>query len=554
MEKRKRILIIGGVAGGASCAARARRMSEDSEIILFERGEEISVANCGFPYYIGGTIPERKSLAVQTPQRMEKRFNIKVQNSTEVVKIIRERKEVLTRNLKTGEERTEPYDVLVLSPGAEPILPDIPGIKSELVFTIRSTSDTDRLKNFLQNRKPERAVVIGGGYIGLEMTEALVNQNLKVTLVELANQVMSTIDPEMAYFLHEHLVAKGVDLRLKNSVREIKEIDKGLLLKLNSGESIETDLVVLGIGVRPEVKLAKEAGLKLGQTGGIMVDQYMRTSDPDIFAVGDAIEVSHFVGDFQTLIPLAGPANRQGRIAGTNIFRNQFLSYKKTQGTAICKVFDLSAACTGLNEKTLKKLGISFEKIYLHPESHADFFPGASLIRLKLLFDPKNGKILGAQAVGKEGVDKRIDVLAVALRANLTVFDLEDLELCYAPMYNSAKDPVNFAGFVASNVIRGDVAQCHAEDVLNIQPNQFLLDVRSRFEFSQGAIPGAVHIRINDLRNQLDKIPQDKEILVYCDTGVRSYLASRILSQRGFRCRNLSGGYVTYLAVKNVLG
>jgi len=553
MDQKKRVLIVGGVAGGASAAARARRISEDAEIIMFERGGQISSATCGFPYYISGVIPGREALLVQTPERMAKRFNMEIRTQTEVVRINRERKEVLTRNLRTGGEKVEAYDALILSPGAEPIKPDIPGIDHHLVFTLRSAADTDRIKNFVDEVKPSKAVIIGGGYIGLEMAEALVGRRVKVTVIELADQVISSIDPEMAAFVHQHLVSKGIDLRLKTSLKKISETAQGPELELGTGESIACDLMILAVGVKPEVKLAKEAGLRIGVTGGIVVDQYLQTSDPYIYAVGDAVEVTQLVGNFQTLIPLAGPANRQGRIAATNIFREKNLSYKKTQGTAICKVFDLAAGATGLNEKNLKKLGLTYEKVYLHPAGHAAYYPGASPLRLKLLFDPKTGKIFGAQAIGKEGVDKRIDALAIAIRAGLTVFDLEDLELCYAPPYGSAKDPVNFAGFVAANILRGEIEVCHTEDVMNLKPDQFLLDVRTGFEFKAGAIPGSVNIPIDDLRNRLQEIPKDKEILVYCATGVRSYLACRILSQKGFRCKNLSGGYTTYLAATGAL-
>jgi len=549
----KRIIIVGGVAGGASAAARARRMSEDAEIIMFERGDAISAATCGFPYYISGVIPEREHLFVQTPERMANRFKIDIRTGTEVIRINRERKEVVARDLSTGEEKVERYDVLILSPGAEPIRPDIPGINSSLVMSLRSVADTDRIRTFIDAKNPERAVILGGGYIGLEMAEALVERGVKVSLIELANQVMSPLDPEMAYYIHEHLRNKGVDLKLKNSVKKISETGDGLLLQLNTDETIACDLMLLGIGVKPEVKLAKEAGLKLGITGGILVDEFMRTSDPDIYAVGDAIEVTHLVGGFPALIPLAGPANRQARIAATNIFREQKLRYKNTQGTAICKVFELSSGVTGLNEKSLKRLGMAYEKIYLHPGSHASYYPGAIPLRVKLLFEPRSGKILGAQIVGTEGVDKRIDVLSVCIRAGMNVFELEDLELSYAPPYNSAKDPVNMAGFIASNILRGEVEVCHTEDVMNLRQEQFLLDVRTRSEFQMGAISGALNIPIDELRMRIQDVPKDKEILVYCATGLRSYLACLILKQKGYRCKNLSGGYTTYLSVRESL-
>ncbi|MBU9888981.1 MAG: DsrE/DsrF/DrsH-like family protein [Candidatus Omnitrophica bacterium] len=542
-----RILIVGGVAGGASAAARARRLSEEAEIVLFERGEHISFANCGLPYYIGGKIADRDRLIVQSPETMRKNFRIDVRTGTEVLKIDRSQKIILTRELSTGTERKEPYDFLILSPGAEPIRPPLPGIDSKKVLTLRNLTDMDAIKNLVDRGRPERAVVVGGGYIGLEMAEALREKQIPVTLVELTGQVMGPVDPEMAAPLHQELSLHGVDLRLGTSVKSFGEEADRLRVDLSTGESIACGLAILAVGVKPEIKLAREAGLQVGTRGGIWVDNGMRTSDPSIFAVGDAVEVKDLVTDEASLIPLAGPANRQGRIAADNVFgRNS--TYKKTQGTAICKVFGLTVGMTGSSEKTLKRLKIPYEKIYIHAASHASYYPGASPINLKLLFDPQNGKILGAQAVGMEGVDKRIDVIATALRAELTVYDLEDMELSYAPPYGSAKDPVNYAGFVAANVLRKDVAVCQAEDVARPKKDQQVLDIRTPEEVVTGMIPGAIHIPLDTLRDRLGELSKDKEYLPYCKVGLRGYLACRILSQNGYRCKNLTGGYETYQA------
>lgn len=548
MSEAKRVLIVGGVAGGASAAARIRRLSEDAEIIVFERGDHISFANCGLPYHIGDVIKQRERLVVQTPESMRKRFEIDVRIRSEVIGIDRDKRQVRVRDLNQDREYTEKYDALVLSPGAQPIRPDISGADAKRVFTLRSMSDMDAIKKVADEREAATAVVVGGGYIGLEMTEALIGRGLRVVLVELGDQVMATVDFEMAAALGRELRLNGVDLRLKTSVAAISEIeDDKLLVQLSNGESLESDMVVLAIGVRPEVGLARAAGLEIGERGGIVVDSRMRTSDPNIYAVGDAVEVTDFVGEYPALIPLAGPANRQGRIAADNICGRES-AYRNTQGTAICKVFNLAAATTGMNEKNLKRTGRRYEKVYVHPTDHAEYYPDASRISLKLLFDPDNGQILGAQAVGAKGVDKRIDVIAVAMRAGMTVDDLQHLELSYAPPFGSAKDPVNYAGFVASNVISGDMGICHAEDVANPTEQQMIVDVRTPSEVQTGAIGGAVNIPLDELRGRLDELGKDKELLVYCGVGLRGYLACRILSQKGFKCRNLTGGYATYRA------
>ncbi len=545
MGQRKRIVIVGGVAGGASAAAKARRISEEAEIVLFERGGDISFANCGLPYHVGGIIKDRVRLLVQTPQAMRQRFAIDVRTRSEVIRINRQAKTVVVHDKAKDTQYEQPYDALILSPGAEPVRPPIPGADHKRVFTLRSLADMDAIKAVVDAGGPKSAVVVGGGYIGLEMTEVLVHRGLAVSLVELESQVMGPIDPEMATPLHEHLRLQGVDLCLGNSVTAIQDRDGQLEAQLSTGRVIPCGLVILAVGVRPEVKLAAEAGLTIGQRKGIVVDDHMRTSDPDIYAVGDAVEVQDLVGGFPTVIPLAGPANRQGRIAAINALGGDAV-YERTQGTAICKVFDLAVGMTGLSEKALKRAGLAYEKVYVHPANHAGYYPGATQLSLKLLFDPETGKILGAQCVGAEGVDKRIDVLAVAIRAGMTVYDLEKLELAYAPPFGSAKDAVNYAGFVAANVLRKEARICHVADVVNPGPKQLLLDVRTVPEVQQGTIPGSVHIPLDELRSRLGELPKDKEALVFCQVGLRGYLACRILSQNGLACRNLSGGYKTY--------
>jgi NADPH-dependent 2,4-dienoyl-CoA reductase/sulfur reductase-like enzyme/peroxiredoxin family protein/rhodanese-related sulfurtransferase/TusA-related sulfurtransferase len=551
MGQRKRIVIVGGVAGGASAAAKARRMSEDAEIVLLERGNDISFANCGLPYHVGGIIPDRARLLVQSPQAMRRRFAVDVRTRSEVLRINRPQKTVVVHDKAKDRQYEQPYDVLILSPGAEPVRPPIPGADHPRVFTLRSLADMDAIKAVVDGGKSEKsspamtAVVVGGGYIGLEMTEVLVHRGLAVSLVELESQVMGPIDPEMATPLHEHLRQQGVDLCLNSSVTAIQEQDGQLEVRLSTGRLIPCGLVILATGVRPEVKLAAEAGLAIGQRKGIVVDDHMRTSDPNIYAVGDVVEVQDLVGGFPTVIPLAGPANRQGRIAAINAVGGDAV-YERIQGTAICKVFDLAVGMTGLSEKALKRTGRTYEKVYVHPANHAGYYPGATQMSLKLLFDPENGKILGAQCVGAHGVDKRIDVLAVAIRAGMTVYDLEKLELAYAPPFGSAKDPVNYAGFVAANVLRKEVRICHVPDVVNPGPDQLLLDVRTAPEVQQGTIPGSVHIPLDELRGRLGELPKDKEVLAFCYVGLRAYLACRILSQNGVACRNLTGGYKTY--------
>jgi len=539
----KKLVIIGGVAGGASAAARARRLSEEAEIVLLERGPYVSFANCGLPYHIGGEIADRNRLLVTTPENLRARFRISVRTRNEVIAIDPAAKEVEIRNLESGEVYREGYDALILSPGADPIRPPIPGINSPNVLTLRNMEDMDRIIKALEGKK--HATVIGGGYIGLEMAEALRRRKIATALIELAPQVMGPADPEMVSVLHQELTLNGVDLRLGTSVTGFSDSANGLTLTLSSGETLETGIAVLAIGVKPETSLAQAAGLTLGPRGGIQVNDRMQTSEPSIYAVGDAVEVTDFVTRQPALIPLAGPANRQGRIAADNIF-GRGTRYQGTQGTAICKVFHLAIGMTGLSEKAAKRAGIAFEKVYVHPANHASYYPGAAPLSIKMLFDPQSGKVLGAQAVGSDGVDKRIDVFAVAIRAGLTVFDLENLELSYAPPFGSAKDPVNYAGFVAANALRGDVKLCQVEEVVKPAANQKLLDVSTPSEVSAGTIPGAKNIPVDELRNRLGELSKEKEYLVFCRAGLRGYLACRILSQNGFNCRNLTGGYITY--------
>ncbi|ENY71838.1 NADH dehydrogenase [Aeromonas diversa CDC 2478-85] len=554
-----RILIVGGVAGGASAAARARRMDEHAEIVLFERGEFISFANCGLPYHIGGDIPSRDALLLQTPQSFKRRFNVEVRVFSEVLSIDRAARTVRVRDQQRGEEYEERYDKLLLSPGAAPIRPPLPGIDAPGVYTLRNIPDMDRILAALAHDQPRHVTVVGGGFIGLEMMEALHQRNLPVTLLELSDQVMAPVDREMAAMLHARIREAGVDLRLRTGLSAIESLERssdptaevtaaerhGLRLHLGDGTTLDTGLLILAIGVKPETLLAAQAGLELGPRGGIKVDAGMRTSDPDIFAVGDAVEELDFVTGDPALVPLAGPANRQGRIAADNML-GRAEQYKKTQGTAICKLFDLAVASTGLNEKRLKQLGMAYEKVYVHPGSHAGYYPGAHPVSLKLLFAP-DGRILGAQAVGKDGIDKRIDVLAVAQRAGMTVFDLQDLELTYAPPFGSAKDVINMAGFVASNHLKGDSPLCHVSDVQALRADQLVLDVRNPGELDKlGRIPGALNIPLDELRGRLDELPRGKEIIVSCQVGLRGHVASRLLQQHGFAVKNLSGGFKTW--------
>ncbi|MBN1392897.1 MAG: CoA-disulfide reductase [Sedimentisphaerales bacterium] len=540
----KRILIVGGVAGGASAAARLRRLDEEAEITLFERGKYISFANCGLPYYIGQVIKNRDDLLVQTPEKFKARFNIDVRINTEVISIDRKRKELNVKDLSSGNIYTEKYDKLILSPGAEPARPPIPGINSPRIFTLRNIPDADAINKFIEEQKPKRAVVVGGGYIGLEMAENLRQRGLLVAIVEMLDQVMPVLDKEMANLLHEHLHDQSIALWLGDAVAGFRESDSKLFVDLKSGMELRCDMAVLAIGVKPETKLAKESGLEIGSTGGIKVNESLQTSDPDIFAIGDAIEVQNFVLKTPSLIPLAGPANKQGRIAADNICGRN-IKYKGTQGTAVLKVFELTVGMTGASEKDLKKTNIDYEKIYIHPANHVGYYPGAQQMHIKMLFSKPEGKVLGAQIVGKDGVDKRIDVFATAIRAGMTVFDLQELELAYAPPYGSGKDPVNMAGYAAGNILDGTASVKHFE---RLASGVFMLDVRSHSEVKRGSIAGAVNIPVNQLRQRIDELPKNETINISCAVGIRSYIASRILKQKGFDACNMSGGYSTYLA------
>ncbi len=549
----KRVLIVGGVAGGAACAARLRRLDEEAEIIVFERGPDVSFANCGLPYHLGGVIADRQRLLVATPERFRDWLGIEVRTRHEVQSIDRAGRSVAIKNLQTGATATERYDALVLSPGAVPLRPACPGIDLAGVFTLRDLEDTDRIRAWIDEHRPARAVVVGGGYIGLEMAENLTRRNIEVTLLEMTNQVMPPMDAEMVAPVHAELRRHGVDLRLGEGLARVEPgSDDRLTLTTTEDHRMVAGLVILAVGVRPNAELARQAGLEIGALGGIRVDDQMRTSDPAIWAVGDAVEVRDWVTGQWTLCPLAGPAARQGRVAADAIC-GRASRFRGTQGTAVVGVFDLTLAITAASEKKLKAAGIPCEKSYTHSPDHAAYYPGAEMMAMKLLFDPQSGRILGAQAVGRAGVDKRIDVLATAIQHKATVFDLEEAELCYAPQYGSAKDPVNMAGFVAGNILRGDVDVTHWEDWQSRRAAgeelPLVVDVRTRGEAAAGAVPGAVNIPLGELRTRLGELPRDREIWVHCGVGQRSYYASRILRQRGYRVRNLSGGMRSFQAM-----
>lgn len=540
-------LIVGGVAGGATVAARLRRLDEDAEIILFERGQYVSYANCGLPYYIGGEIKERQKLFVQTEKGFVDRFRIDIRTQQEVVAIHQQTKTVEVRNLVSGEQYSEHYDKLVLSPGAEPVRPRIEGIHHPHIFTLRNVSDTDAIKQYITEYKPQEAVVVGGGFIGLEMVENLHAQGIGVSVIEKADQVMAPLDYSMAQLVHEKLVHKGVQLLLNNGVERFEVQGDKVAVCLENGRRILTDMVILSIGVRPETGLAVDAGLTIGAAHGIAVNKYMQTSDPDIYALGDAVEVVHGVTGKPVLIPLAGPANKQGRIVADNIVLGNTEEYDGTIGTSIAKVFDMAVAAAGANAKLLRREGIAYVSSYTHPASHAGYYPAAIPMSIKILFAPEGGRLLGAQIVGYDGVDKRIEMLAQVIQHHGTVYDLAALEQAYAPPYSSAKDPVNMAGFVAQNIVEGKVAVAHWRDVNIDDKEQYILDVRTRDEFQLGNISGSVNIPLDELREHIDELPRDKEIIVTCAVGLRGYLAYRILVQKGFtKVRNLSGGYKTW--------
>ena len=540
-------LIIGGVAGGATVAARLRRMDEKANIILFERGKYVSYANCGLPYYIGDTINNREKLFVQTAKGFTDRFRIDIRTEQEVTAIRPDKKEVEIKNLSTGETYTETYDKLVLSPGAEPLRPGIEGIGSKKIFTLRNVPDTDTIKNYVNTENPKRAIVVGGGFIGLEMAENLHDLGIQVDVVEMANQVMAPLDFSMAAIVHRQLTDKGVGLHLEDGVSRFEEKDGGVTVHLRSGKQLATDMVLLSIGVRPETKLAKDAGLAIGERGGIAVNDYMQTSDADIYALGDAVEVRHLVTGQPALIPLAGPANKQGRIVADNIVFGNKKKYPGSIGTSIAKVFDLTVAAAGANAKLLQQNNIPYISSYTHGASHAGYYPGAVPLSIKILFAPENGKLLGAQIVGFNGVDKRIEMLAQVIQRGGTVHDLAELEHAYAPPYSSAKDPVNMAGFVAENILNKKSRIIQWRELAELPADTIRIDVRTHDEYKLGTIPGFINIPVDELREHLDELPKEKPIVVTCAVGLRGYLAYRILVQNGFKhVRNLSGGYKTW--------
>ncbi|HEY4761772.1 MAG TPA: CoA-disulfide reductase [Thermoguttaceae bacterium] len=545
----RRILIVGGVAGGASCAARLRRMDEFAEIFIFERGSDVSFANCGLPYYVGGAIQDRQQLLVATPERFRDIFHIEIRTRHEVLSIDRAKKTIEVQNLQTGSVNKESYDVLLLAPGAAPIRPPLSGIDLPGIFSIRTLEDTDHVQTWINHCKGVKAVVVGAGYIGLEMAENFSRRGLEVTLLERLDQVMPLMDPEMVEPVYQELSRQGVDLHLRSEVTGFESgINNMINVLTSNGQNYVADVVIFALGVKPDVRLAQQCGLEIGSLGGIRVDDQMRTSDPSIFAVGDAVEVQDVVTGLPALIPLAGPANRQARIAADAICGRD-AHFRGSQGTAVVGVFDLTLARSGATEKVLQHANIKYEKIYTHSFHHASYYPGAERISLKILFAPDNGRILGAQAVGRSGVDKRIDVLAMAIQKGATVFDLEEAELCYAPQYGSAKDPINIAGFVAGNILRGDVAPANWSlwKVLAAEnKTPFTVDVRPRLVAARSAIPGTINIPLGELRSRLNELPRDKEIWVHCGVGQTSYFAARILKQHGFKVRNISGGFASY--------
>ena len=540
-------LIIGGVAGGATVAARLRRMDEKADIILFERGKYVSYANCGLPYYIGGTIAQRSKLFVQTVKGFTDRFRIDIRVEQEVTAIHPEKRLIEIKRLDSGETYTETYDKLVLSPGAEPLRPNIEGIDSKKIFTLRNVPDTDAVKNHIDTAHPSRAVVVGGGFIGLEMAENLHQRGLHVDVVEMANQVMAPLDFSMAAIVHRHLTDKGVGLYLEDGVVRFEEQDDKMIVHLRSGRQIATDMVLLSIGVRPEIRLAQQAGLTIGERKGIVVNQYMQTSDPDIYALGDAVEVMHLITGKPALIPLAGPANKQGRIVADNIVFGNNQTYRGSMGTSVAKIFDLTVATAGANAKLLKANNIEYISSYTHGSSHAGYYPNAVPLSIKILFSPTDGRLFGAQVVGFEGADKRIEMFAQVIQRNGTVYDLTQLEHAYAPPYSSAKDPVNMAGYVAENILTGKSRIIHWREIDSLPADTVRIDVRTREEFRMGTIPGFRNIPVDELREHLGELPSDKPIVVTCAVGLRGYLAYRILVQNGFKdVRNLSGGYTTW--------
>lgn len=545
-----KILIVGGVAGGATAATRLRRLSEENEVIIFEKGQYVSFANCGLPYHISGTIDKRDALLLQTPESLKERYNLDVRVFKEVLSIYTDEKKISVKNLQTGEIYLENYDKLLLSPGAEPIKPPFEGIDSDKIYTLRNIPDMDKI--VAKTKNAQNFVVVGGGFIGLEVAENLIEAGKSVKLVELGNQVMAPVDFDIASFVHEKAKQKGLELLLNVGVEKFNDKGETIEVSLNNGTSVETDAVILAIGVKPETKLAIEAGLEIGETRGILVNEFMQTSNPDIYAVGDAIEVAHYINNKKVLIPLAWPANRQGRIVADNIVLGNQYKYTGSLGSSILKFFELSVASTGLNEKTLKKFGIPYKTAIVTRGHHAGYYPGAKNMVLKLIFD-ENGKIFGAQAIGEAGVDKRIDVIATAIKGNLTVYDLPEIEITYAPPFNSAKDPVNIAGYAAENILKGDLEMVNYDEFWDFvkENDAVILDVRTSKEFSGGAIEGAININVDDLRANLEKLDKNKTYAIYCQVGLRGYLANRIMRNNGFRAVNLNGGYNLWSKVQS---
>ena len=545
MPDHKRVLIIGGVAGGASCAARLRRLDEDAEIIIFERGPHVSFANCGLPYYVGKVIKEEGDLLVATPEMFNRNFRIEIRARNEVSAIDREKQEIEVKNLETGETYRERYDALVLAPGAAPLRPPIPGIGLPGIHILRTIPDSNAIKAWIRERNPKRAVVVGGGYIGLEMTENLVRRGLDVTIVEMLPQIMPALDPEMAEAVTQHLESKRVNVETGDGVAAFEQAAGGsLLVKTRRGAAYPADLVILSVGVRPETALARSAGLECGECGGIRVDEMMRASDPRIWAVGDAVETRDIVTGQWVLAPLAGPANRQGRIAA-EVIAGRDSRFRGVQMTSICGVLGLTVAATGASEKRLRAAGITnYRKVYVHPGHTAMYYPGSKRLNLKVIFREDDGRILGAQCVGENGVDKRIDVLALAIQHGATVYDLEEAELCYAPQYGAAKDPVNIAGMVAANILRGDLPQADWSKLE--ETDAVLVDVRNPEEYRSDHIDGAINIPLGEMRERYTELPKDREIWINCAIGQRAYYAARFLLQKGYKVKHLSGGLITY--------
>lgn len=542
-----KVVIVGGVAGGATAAARLRRLDENAEIVILERSGFVSYANCGLPYYVGGVIEEEEELTLQTPESFRQRFRIDVRVEQEVLALDPVAKTVRVRRLEDGSEYIESYDKLLLAPGAKAVRPDVPGVENDRIVTLRTVEDTLRIRKLVEKRGAKRVIIVGGGFIGLEMAENLLHAKVETTLLQRSEHVMPTLDYDMACQVHAYLRSQGLDLRLRTPVVGYEAMENGVRVLLRDGASLEAEFVLLAVGVMPEAHLAQQAGLALGQRGAIAVNDRMQTSQPDIYAVGDAVEITNFVSGKKTLVSLAGPANKQGRIVADNLCGRDSV-YRGAQGSTVMKLFSMTVASTGLNEKAAEWAGLSYEKVITNSTNHATYYPGVSNMTIKVLFQPEDGRILGAQIVGRDGVDKRIDVLATAVRAGMTAADLEELDLAYAPPYSSAKDPVNMAGFMIENIRSGLVKQYHWSDLAALPTDGSILhlDVRTQGEHARGAIPGTINIPLDELRERLGELDRSKPVYVNCFSGLRSYLACRILTQHGFDCYNFSGGYHFY--------